>query len=567
MKTSGFFALALVSMIVLSVLPAYVLRSVNAAPRTVLQVINPLTSDTLFNFNISTKKVGDTFIINITVANVTDLQNWQIKLTWNASLLEYVNVTLPADHVFAASGKAMFTPTPSAESGSVTWGCTYINDPYWTFNGTGRLCQVELNMTQEVNEMSPTEVNCTLALADMYSNTFLMDGSGQYIGFTTVNGFYDYKWVPPFVYPTLYIRPPLVKPSALGETFAIEVWVKEVDAGWSIVGFNFSLMWNTTFMTPTLGPSGRYFDNGTFLENFQYYTNGVLYTAEINTHDRPPPLTALPEDYNYSRVAATLLPDSPPNPQFHAPFASGEGKLVTMYFKAVYETAFPVEDWTWIEFVRFEVDEDTCAVNRYLHAVQVSTEQCHYCAPARIVGDIHDVAVTGVNPSKSVIGQGYSANISITVKNQGNFTEVFNITVCANMTVIAMRNDVVLPSGNSTVATFTWNTTGLTRGNYTMNANVSQVAGEIDVQDNTLVNGTVLVGVPCDITGPASRVPDGVCNMRDIGYICSKFGSAPYKPGWDPNCDVSGSTPRVPDGRVDMRDIGEACTHFGERGT
>lgn len=41
----------------------------------------------------------------------------------------------------------------------------------------------------------------------------------------------------------------------------------------------------------------------------------------------------------------------------------------------------------------------------------------------------HDLAVTNITPSKKVVGQGYSTLINVTVKNQGGFTETFNVIV------------------------------------------------------------------------------------------------------------------------------------------
>jgi len=73
-----------------------------------------------------------------------------------------------------------------------------------------------------------------------------------------------------------------------------------------------------------------------------------------------------------------------------------------------------------------------------------------------------------------------------------------------------------------------------------------------------------------DVTSDVAGVPDGVCNMRDIGYVALHFGtvapdiSSPgiYDVNWAPGtygcggCDVYG------DRLIDMRDIGEACKHF-----
>ncbi|MEM3788792.1 MAG: hypothetical protein QXN95_02870, partial [Candidatus Bathyarchaeia archaeon] len=131
---------------------------------------------------------GSTFTVNITVVDVVDLQNWQIKLTWDPALLAYVSVSLPPDHVFAGSGKAMITPPPETGPGYVVWGCTYINEPYWTFNGTGTLCQVKLKI------LSPPSfpATCNLAFAEIGYNTFLINGPGYDISFTVEGATYTY---------------------------------------------------------------------------------------------------------------------------------------------------------------------------------------------------------------------------------------------------------------------------------------------------------------------------------------------------------------------------------------
>jgi hypothetical protein len=169
---------------------------------------------------------------------------------------------------------------------------------------------------------------------------------------------------------------------------------------------------------------------------------------------------------------------------------------------------------------------------------------------------VHDVAVTNVTSDKTVIGQGFTGNITVTVQNQGYFTEKITIKTYANTTIITTITNITLARGNSATITFVWNTTGFVKGNYTISVYTKPVLGETDTADNTLTDGGVYVGVPCDVTGPTLGVPDGVCNMRDIGYICSKFMTK------DPNCDVTGPTKGVPDGIVNMRDIGEACHNF-----
>jgi len=134
---------------------------------------------------------GDKFTVNVTVVDVTDLATWQIRVDWNSSLLTYSDIWLPADHVFSESGKAMITPPPDTSPGSVVWGCTYINTPYWTFNGTGILCQVELEILTPPTSLP---VACNLTLANKYDplGTFLLDGAGYDIPFTVEDGIFSY---------------------------------------------------------------------------------------------------------------------------------------------------------------------------------------------------------------------------------------------------------------------------------------------------------------------------------------------------------------------------------------
>jgi len=140
----------------------------------------------------------------------------------------------------------------------------------------------------------------------------------------------------------------------------------------------------------------------------------------------------------------------------------------------------------------------------------------------------HDIAVTNVTPSKTMVGQSYSLSINITIENQGDATETFNLTAYANTTIIETRTNIILTSGSSTTITFTWNTTGVIYGNYIISVYATPVPGETDEIDNTLIDGWVLVTVPGDVNG------DGECNILDIKRVKLAFS------GWivEPNADL-----------------------------
>jgi len=179
---------------------------------------------------------------------------------------------------------------------------------------------------------------------------------------------------------------------------------------------------------------------------------------------------------------------------------------------------------------------------------------------------IADVAVTDVVTSKTVVNQGYCMNITLTVENQGDFTETFNITALCDETAISLLSGknyttVTLKSGTLATVTINWNTTGIAKGNFTITACVNLVPGETDTADNNLTNGWIIVAMIGDITGPDGW-PDGECDMRDVGLVARYFGQdVPLAPA---NCDLTGPTTGVPDGEIDMRDIGLVARHFGE---
>jgi len=164
---------------------------------------------------------------------------------------------------------------------------------------------------------------------------------------------------------------------------------------------------------------------------------------------------------------------------------------------------------------------------------------------------VHDVAVTDVVPYKTVVGQGYGLNVTVTAADPGDYTETFNVTVYANTTYAASQN-VTLSSGNSTNLMFIWDTTGFAYGNYTLSAYAWPVAGETNVANNNCTGSTVYVGIPGDVNS------DGHVNILDAVLTCMAFGSTSGSPNWNPNADVNN------DGTVNMLDLLIVANHFGQ---
>jgi len=162
--------------------------------------------------------------------------------------------------------------------------------------------------------------------------------------------------------------------------------------------------------------------------------------------------------------------------------------------------------------------------------------------------DPHDIGITNLDVSKTVVGQGYTLNINVTMFNYGNNTEYFNVTVYANTTVIHTFEDIMLTSRNSSTVTFVWDTNGFVRGNYTLSAVAETVLGETDTADNTF-DRWVFVTLAGDVDGD-----------RDVDiYDVTEFVTC-YCMDWIPNrnTDIDG------DGDVDIYDVVILCGNYGK---
>ncbi len=169
----------------------------------------------------------------------------------------------------------------------------------------------------------------------------------------------------------------------------------------------------------------------------------------------------------------------------------------------------------------------------------------------------HNITITEVAPSKTVVGEGLSLNVSVTVENQGDYAETFNVTTYANTTVINTIASITLASNDSTTLTFPWNTTGYVKGNYIISAYATAVPGETSLADNNFTDGRVTIAMVGDITGPEGY-PDDKVDIRDIGSVARLFGAESPDPKYDPNCDI------VYDKKIDIKDIALAAIHYGE---
>jgi outer membrane protein assembly factor BamB len=166
-------------------------------------------------------------------------------------------------------------------------------------------------------------------------------------------------------------------------------------------------------------------------------------------------------------------------------------------------------------------------------------------------GPRHGLTIPGINISKTVVGQGYSMGINITVRNLGDMTERFNLEVYYNGVIGTYP--VTLPPLTSTTVTIYWATTGVAKGNYTISAYASPVPGETDTGDNTLTDGTITVVHPGDLDN------SGEVDIADVVMLTAIYRVKIGDPNYNACRDI------IEDGVIDIADVVAVTSHYRER--
>ncbi|MBU2598089.1 MAG: S8 family serine peptidase [Actinobacteria bacterium] len=99
---------------------------------------------------------------------------------------------------------------------------------------------------------------------------------------------------------------------------------------------------------------------------------------------------------------------------------------------------------------------------------------------------IHDVAVIDIDAPLEAY-QGDLVSVSITVENQGTYSETTTVSLTDTTDGVLIGSKIVsLNAGDLTIVPFDWGTTGVSIGDHTLKAETSVVEGETDTADNSM---------------------------------------------------------------------------------
>jgi len=506
----------------------------------------------------TSKAPGSSIIINVTVADVTDMFTWQVKIFFDPSLLSCTNATFPPDNVFA--GRTIFPGGPIIDNGggSVKFGATIVVGS--AFNGSGVLCQIGF----VVLSRGQTGLNYSLPYGD---DTFFLNSNLSVIPSIVNNGYFDNRLAVP--QPPVAIFDYSPKPVLVNQTVTfngsasfdpdgtVVSWAWDFgDSGSGsgmVVTHSYLFVGNFTVTLNVTDNDGQ--SNSTTMGITVYeFQPARLYVDPPQIIDPtlfPPAIVTINVTVNY----VTNMYDYAFNLSYNTEMLTCIGAIINrvqnqtnftpliliddgagfIWINVTYRSpAVPISTVSPLALVTVYFQIDTIG-SSVLHLSDTELSNPSHLNMAHETGDgfmmtlIRDVAITDVVPSTSWAYPGWPVSVQVTASNKGNISETFAVTAYYDNNTIDTLPVVNLTPNTNTVLTFNWNTSGVAEGNYLISARASAVPFEYDITNNYLADGQLQIftqirdvaitnvttsrtwayqGVPMNVTVTAKNIGD-----------------------------------------------------------
>jgi len=274
--------------------------------------------------------VGDTFVVDVTVANITGLAGLSFDFAWDPTLLKVNTMTEVLFHTITPSAfwanlwslKLTFNNTAGTAQYAQTWQDTAQAqlDGYAPANITTPIVACTFVFQVLVGPPFAGNVHCALTI----SNVKAGDLAANQIPMVATNGYYELDWAPPTVFPYFTVIPATYTASAVGEVFNITVCVNHLFSGWAAVGFEFKLSYNASILK-LLSVS-----EGPWLPLYGAPPNqGTLFLTAFGS--------------GFVQIGDVVMPDA--NGTWHAPFPSAATPnnvpMAILTFNATAQGLFP----------------------------------------------------------------------------------------------------------------------------------------------------------------------------------------------------------------------------------
>src|SRR6266567_2749295 len=180
------------------------------------------------------------------------------------------------------------------------------------------------------------------------------------------------------------------------------------------------------------------------------------------------------------------------------------------------------------------------------------------------VTNVHDVGITSLAAYPTLVRSGPqwdnsgSANVTVAVRNFGDYSQNTTLTIMLNSTVLSTIPVINLGVNQTRLVQFTWQSSLGFWGRYAISANLQPIAGEdsnIFKADYNWSGGIERVSPPGDVDF------NGCVNILDAALLAFSYGSSAGPPPsslWNPKADINH------DGVISILDAALLAFYFGD---
>jgi len=298
----------------------------------------------------------------------------------------------------------------------------------------------------------------------------LKDQEGELLDYTSEDGFFSNVFKAKLsVYPEEIISPELLPP----HIFSVNITVDDVE---NLYSYEFNLTYNTQMLTCI----------GTYIFSLQ---NQSYFTTSMQMNDM-------------------------------------EGWIwvnVTFYEPAVPVTTYTPKPIVKLTFIVENAGSSILHLDSSKLIDQAGEPILHETTDGYVQTLIRDVAIINVVAEPDWVYQGWIVNITVTAKNMGNTSETFNVKIFYNDNLLTTETITNLSPEEEKIIHFSWNTSGVSEGIYTIKAEATQVPYEFNTENNIFVDGNVEVRTL----------------IQDIALIEMTSNPTAVYPGWIINITVT----------------------------
>lgn len=381
---------------------------------------------------------GKRFSINISVDYVEDLWAYQVEMTFNASVLRGIEY-IDGGFLGGAGGTMILAPGQGFDNvnGKLNLFSAFLFPKTNLPTGGGTLASITFEVVGTGRSNLTFGGDAGLANAtggwwlypDYVRNPIhKLENPGVF-----TDGYFDNR-------PPLYLTPALVKGIPFNGNFTINADVSNMT---DLYTYNLYIYWNSSILDAVEVAEGDFLKGQPGGTEFHYTLN--------NTG-------------GYLQVDSSAL---------GASGVSGQGTLANVTFRVKGVGSSPIRL------------KNVLLRNSALQPMSIRTADSQFLK-------VHDIAITSitVNPSSVKAGSGALVTINVTLSNTGGFDEEdINVTAYYGENIISNQTVASLAMGDHEILTYTWNTSGISRGKYIIKAVASKVPEEVSTKDNTLAYG------------------------------------------------------------------------------